>query len=147
MPIPTPERLQEYRKHCDRLGAAEQALRELLTEDQMPLVVEFAIAFSGALLSDPTQGPVVRLPLPQAERAPAERVAASSDDYTPPRPDVAGCPHCGAAIPAVPVDTPRLSQALLLMNCPECGLGWGECRKADTRSVSRAWTPTAQRRG
>jgi DNA-directed RNA polymerase subunit RPC12/RpoP len=53
---------------------------------------------------------------------------AHEDNYTPPRPDVAVCPICGAEVPAVATDAPGLYIAALSYRCTTCGKRWGECR-------------------
>jgi hypothetical protein len=50
------------------------------------------------------------------------------DRYTPPQPDVAVCPTCGAEVPAVPSDAPGLYIAVMSYTCATCGKRWGECR-------------------
>jgi formate dehydrogenase maturation protein FdhE len=65
------------------------------------------------------------------------QLRGKNDTYTPPRPDVAVCPECGAECPAVSLDTPGLRQAMLSIHCPACDLEWSEHR---ARGVySRGW--------
>jgi hypothetical protein len=65
------------------------------------------------------------------------QLRSKSDTYTPPRPNVAVCPECGAQCPAVSLDTPGLRQAMLSIRCPSCYLEWSEHRAHGV--YSRGW--------